>query len=107
MFAHKYANVCLVYITYISTEDFCHGILTVIMVISIRFLIECRGHLFVSENIFNHYIFKKNLKNCRKTREDTMTKIIVTPIRNINETFIDIFKDLSLAYNVFYYHGHD
>ena len=34
-----------------------------------------------------------------------MTKIIATPIRNINETVIGIFTGIPLGYIVYFYHG--
>ena len=64
------------------------------------FLVEQKEHLFASGNIFSHYI----LKNYSKNRENTMTKIIATYIRNINGTFIGISMCMPLGYIVYYHH---
>ena len=100
------SRICLVYITNMRSNDFNCVILTIIMII-LMFFIEYRENLIVSWNIFNHYIFDKNCKKYRKNCEDTMTKILVTYIRNINKTFIIIFTGIPLGYIVYYHHGHD
>ena len=41
---------------------------------------------------------RKIIENYHKNREDSMTKIIATHIRNINETFIDISMDILSEY---------
>ena len=43
-------------------------------------------------------------KNYHYNREDVMTKIIGTPIRNVNETLIGIFARIPLVYLFHYYH---
>ena len=48
----------------------------------------------------------KTYKNYHFIREDTMTKIISTYIRNTNETFIGIYIGMSLGYIVCYHHVH-
>ena len=47
------------------------------------------------------------MKNCRKDREDSMTKTIATFIRKINKTFIAIFMGMLLEYLAYYHHAYD
>ena len=88
-----------------SSDYFSHGILTVVMITVCEFFFKYRGHLFASGNFFNHHILEKKLaKNYHKYREDTVTKIITTHIRNVIKTFIAIFMGITRGY---IYHGHD
>ena len=53
------------------------------------------------------YIQRKLCKNYPYNREETMIKIILTHIRNINEILIDILVGIPLYYIVYYHHDHD
>ena len=46
------------------------------------------------------YIQQKTYKNYHSIREDTMTKIMATYIRNTNETFISMFRALAYSWDI-------
>ena len=67
--------------------------------------IHTEGFICIWEHFQSSYIKKMN-KYCKK-RTDTMTNIIGTRIRKINEIFIDIFMCMPLGYIVYYHNSHD
>ena len=72
------------------------------------FLFKVEGiHLFLELFLTTISWKEKTLKKYRANGNYTMTKIIATHIRNINETFIAIFMGLPLAYNACYHNVHD
>ena len=88
-----------------SSDNFTPGILTVIMIIFKVFLIY--SGLICSQkqiNVLN--IQQETYTNYHYIREDTMTKIIATHVRNTNETFIGIVMIIPLEYIVCYHHVH-
>ena len=88
-YALEYANQCLIYITNMSTVYLSHFILTVITILLYVFLLNTESISFLLGTFSTSiYIRKKTWKNYCYNSENTMTKIIVSNIRNINEALI-------------------